>query len=148
MLYKLNSEPIISENKCSVSMETSGNQIPVDTVDLKRKVSNYKKVLIDDFEIPENVFFNTIPINANHIRSFITDNGSDLAGVRIYFAKRTNDPAKDDYQLIFVPCKEVSDGSGGTYYEDTLGTEINKSIISVECRTPPGCQKGALLLTP
>lgn len=154
MIYKLNEKPELKAlpGECDVSNETSENNIELDiegASGLKAQIANYKKVMIEDFGISENVFFDTIPVNIGHILSFISRNWEDLAGTRIYFAKKTNDPSVDDYELLFVPCKAIKDADGKVlYYEDKLNTDkgVSSHIISVECRKPPDCTQGALLL--
>jgi hypothetical protein len=151
MIYKLNNlAPLQQPGKCLLHLETSNNELPLNVPDLKTQVSHYTSVLKDTFNIPDNVFFNNIPININHILTFINKNGAELAGVRIYFAKKSNDASLDDYELIFVPCREVKDNLGEVlYYQDMLnpsGLEINDSyVITTECRKPPGCSAGAAL---
>jgi hypothetical protein len=154
MFYKLNSEPATEAltEGCDVGKETSENQTKVNIEGkggLIEQVANYKKVMTEDFGISENVFFETIPVNMGHILSFISKNWEDLAGTRIYFTKKTDDPGLDDYELLFVPCKAVKDKRGDVaFYEDKLvnrnGTPTH--IISIKCRKPPNCTKGAHLL--
>ncbi|MBL0741982.1 hypothetical protein [Chryseolinea lacunae] len=151
MLYKLNSDTPAEALTagCNLSTETSNNQTPMQTNPLKEQVENYRKVMQEDFNVKEEVFFNTIPIKINHLISFVSNNGMDLAGVRIYMAKKTPDPLLDDYELIFVPCNAFRDEDGNVlYYRDKLGTQAEEisNIITVQCRRPPGCQLGALLL--
>lgn len=151
MLYKLNSDTPAEAltSGCNLSTETSNNQTQVETNPLKEQVENYRKVMQEDFKVKEEVFFNTIPININHLISFISNNGLDLAAVRIYMAKKTSDPLLDDYELIFVPCVAFMDENGSVlYYRDKLGMQSEEisNIITVQCRRPPGCQLGALLL--
>jgi len=151
MIYKLNNlAPLeLQPDKCLLHLETSNNALPLNVPNLKTQVTHYTSVLKGTFKIPDNVFFNNIPININHISTFIERNGSKLAGVRIYFAKKTNDPSLDDYELIFVPCSEVTDDSGEVlYYKDMLDPELETTdcyVITTECRKPPGCSAGAVL---
>jgi hypothetical protein len=156
MIYKLNSESPLpsSSGGCDLSSETSDNKFAIDADKpggIKEQVANYIKVMTEDFKIPEHAFFNTIPINISHLVSFIKNNSSDVAATRLYLAKKSDDPAKDDYELLFVPCKAIKNADNQVlFYEDKLNATPDEDahIVSVECRKPPGCQKGAGLLPP
>lgn len=152
MLFKLNSvPPPFTPGRCNVGDETSDNQSAV-KIDgpggKKEQVANYKQVLVNDFKVPEDRYFNAIPVNINHLKSFLEKNSPDMEASRIYITKRTSDSSKDDYELLFVPCTAIKDGAGQIQsFLDNLGTEgINAHIVSVECKRPPDCRTGALLL--
>lgn len=154
MIYKLNngavSEPF--PGRCDLSSETSENKIQVDAEGieaLKQRVSNYEKVMQGDFGIPKEVFFNIVPININHLKSFIANNAGDLAAVRIYFSKKTDNKDSDDYELIFVPCSEVKDEEGKVlFYKDILEVRDGQvpGVIIESCRKPPDCTIGGSLV--
>lgn len=144
-IYKLNSQndQPSALAVCDASTETSENQIPVDLAILKKQVANYQSVMLG-FGVPQEHFFSTMPVNISHLLSFISKNWIDLAAMRIYFAKKTSDIEIEDYELFFVPCSSAIDEFGNVFYQDKL--ETTAGIISILCKTPPGCPKGAALL--
>src|SRR6478609_6020319 len=102
MFYKLNSEAeMASPEKCNIGDETSNNNLAIDIEgsDGKRQhVANYHKVMTQDFNVPKERFFNAIPLNVNHLKSFIESNGPAIKACRIYITKSTTDPTVDDYE--------------------------------------------------
>ena len=117
----------------------------------RAETTNYKKVMTQDFDVPVDKFFGTMAISRSELDLFFGNNPG-ATGVRIYLSKKTPDPLlSDDYQLIFVPCEQVTD-SNGTYYRDKLAFEIAPGepgapggpgkIIMAACRIPPGCPFG------
>jgi len=118
---------------------------PALTAQATAEIANYKRVLTEDFDVPENVFFGTLAISKSELDSFFAANPG-ATSVRIYFSKKTDDPLVKDYELCLVPCMEVTD-SNGTYYQDRLEIapgELSK-IIMAACRIPPGCTFGGAL---
>ena len=165
MIYKLNSKPQASEvaaslpEGCSIAQESSNNRIDLNLADIKKEVANYISVM-KKFKVPPKMIFKDIPVNINHLREFMKTNGKDLAAMRIYFAKKTADKNKDDFELLFVPCKEAQSQRGkGIIFKDKLGdgnSGVPKGtvpdaagdahVIAIECRKPPGCEEGSMIL--
>lgn len=112
----------------------------------RAEIANYKKVMTEDFDVPENVFFGTLAISRSELDLFFGANPG-ATSVRIYFSKKTDDPLVKDYELCLVPCMEITD-SNGTWYQDRLEEvapgEPGK-IIMAACRIPPGCTFGGAL---
>jgi hypothetical protein len=132
---------------CGVPKETSNSEEVVTFDQLKDKVGHYKKVMTEDFKVPSKTLLTMVPINIGHLREFISQNGKDLAGARLYLIKGSNEMAKDDFEVLFVPCREKPDpeNAGYTFYEDMLPPAQGEQtyILSMTCRRPPGCGKGA-----
>lgn len=151
MFYKLNGESkSSSEGKCDLSSETSNNEFVIASDAMKLQVANYKKIMTEIFQVPEESYFNAIPINVNHLKAFIAkneNNGTLLEACRVYLVKDTTDPTGQDYELLFVPCiPKLTVDNKLNYYEDNLGTTDKSYTFSAKCRRPPGCKEGALLL--
>ena len=109
---------------------------------LRAENDNYKAVMTG-FGVDPTKLFGTLAISTSELFSFMAVNPG-ITGVRIYISKKTADPGADDYQLVFVPCMEVTDASG-TWYDDVLvippgvPSKVKKSV----CKKPPGCPFGA-----
>lgn len=149
MLIKFNgpSGTTVHPKTCAAVTETSDKVINLGTPDLKEQVTFYARVMKDKFSVPADVFFAAVPINLQLVQDFLTRN-SGLAGLRVYFAKKSEDHTAGDYEMIFVPCSLATDTDGSQYFED-MGVKAgapNAYTMSIECRKPPGCDKGALLL--
>lgn len=119
---------------------------------LKQEVNHYRAVMRNNFNVPEDAFFSSIPVSIQGIKDLIANSGTDLAGIRIYVSKKSSDHNKGDHQIIIVPCREKKDATGAPYYEDMVGstapaapTATSTFALTVECRKPPGCTQGALL---
>jgi len=149
MIKKINKEAPADAwiGSCGVPKETSTSEEVVTFDDLKKKVEHYKKVMTEDFKVPSDTLLTMVPINIGHLREFISQNGKDLAGARLYLIKGSNEMAKDDFEVLFVPCREKPDPDKGgyTFYEDMLPPAQGEQtfILSMTCRRPPGCGKGA-----
>ena len=140
MLYQLNKPPIAAPKGCDCPHETSDDNLEHQLDTLKAQVGNYKKVCTTNFGVPPDKLFSTVPLNIQHLKKFIEKN--PLAkGVRIYFAKKTDNPLAEDYFLIFVPCSEQGPADE-RFYEDM----DECPIIYAACKKPPGCEFGAALL--
>lgn len=148
MVYKLNSEAPESIERCNLTDETSDENIVLDIEDKRAQVANYRTVMTDNFRVPVDRFFNAIPVNVDHLRSFIDKNGgSDFKACRIYITKDSADPTGTDYELLFVPCEPVNDPQGQlAFFRDNLGELTASHTFSAKCKRPPGCGQGALLL--
>jgi hypothetical protein len=118
---------------------------PTQIAQATAEIANYKKVMTEDFDVPENVFFGTLAISRSELDLFFGANPG-ATSVRIYFSKKTEDPSVKDYELSLVPCMEVTD-SNGTYYQDRLEIAPGEpgKIIMAACRIPPGCTFGGAL---
>lgn len=129
---------------CGAPKEASNNDEPVTLDELKERVSNYKAVMTRDFNVPDDKILTMVPINAKHLSEFIATN-KGLSGARVYLTKKTSNKQVDDFEVLFVPCKlkEEETSPENSYFEDMLGEDC--SVVSVMCRRPPGCEKGALL---
>ena len=149
MIKKINKEAPddVWANGCAAPRETSNNDEIVTFDDLKVKVAHYKKVMTGDFGVLADNLLTKVPINIGHLRAFLSKNKKDLSGARVYLVKASPEKANSDYELLFVPCREKPDpeNPGCTYYEDMLPPAPGEEsyILSMTCRRPPGCDKGA-----
>jgi hypothetical protein len=121
------------------------NLDPAGTAQARAEIANYKKVMTEDFDVPEDKFFGTLAISRSELDLFFGANPG-ATSVRIYLSKQTPDPLLKDYGLSFVPCMELTD-SNGTYYQDRLEIAPGEpgKIIMAACRIPPGCTFGGEL---
>ncbi|MDQ6844106.1 MAG: hypothetical protein M3Z92_07125 [Bacteroidota bacterium] len=161
MMYQLNNETANELESLGNEPEKGDYQVNCkfekEIDELKKSVANYKEVMVEQFHIPEEVFFNSIPVNIKLLKYFIRHNGSELAAARIYLGKKSADKNLNDYEVLIIPARKVyvDNGKGGDsgerdyYYEDILPDNNDVApkpvFLTVDCRRPPGCGRGAEL---
>jgi hypothetical protein len=145
MLYHINIpiEDFGDHDPCGIIKERNStpSENTLDPSTIKEQVNNYQKAF-ETLGVPNDFILQGIPINIKRIKDLISKNEDNLDGIRLYFSKKSADPAiNNDYQLTLVPC--TFDGST---YQDNISANANTFVSTSGCKIPPGCAKGASFL--
>src|SRR4051812_36470595 len=101
------SNNFMEDDPCGLIHERNSTPVEqsLDPYVIKEQVNNYQTAF-ENSGVPNEYIIQAIPINIKRIKELIEKNdGDDLAGMRLYFSKKSADPkVNDDYQLTLVPC--------------------------------------------